>query len=73
MSTTEREALCLKWGVIKGWDFKREETKALAQKYASYGWSESAMAHVVCAVVQLDSGRLETVNIEHLQVVSHAL
>lgn len=40
----ERESLCLKWGVLKGWDFKREETKALAQKYASYGWSESAMA-----------------------------
>lgn len=33
----------------------------------------STCAHVVCAVVQLDGGRMETVNVEYLQVVSHAL
>lgn len=41
--STEREHLTLKWGTLKSWDFKRDTTRALAQKYADLGWSGSAM------------------------------
>lgn len=66
--TRERESLSLKWGVMKGWDFKTEATKALAQKYAALGWSMSAMsqpntdAHraVLCELIDaLDADTVE--------------
>ena len=39
-----REHLTLKWGVPKDWRLRRDETRALFQRYADLGWSWSAMA-----------------------------
>jgi len=42
--TAEREMLTLKWGTLKAWDFKRQETIDAAKRYAALGWSGSAMS-----------------------------
>ena len=42
MSTEEREHLALKWGVPKSWNVKRDVTRELLKKYASFGWSDGA-------------------------------
>lgn len=58
------ESLLLKWGTLKGWDFKHEATKEAARHYASFGMSAGAMTQrdtdeqkeALCALIDAVDG-----------------
>lgn len=43
----ERESLTLKWGSLKGWNFKHEKTIAAAQKFADLGMAWGAAQQIM--------------------------
>lgn len=61
------ESLLLKWGTLKGWDFKHEATLDAAKHYASFGMSAGAMTQhdtdeqkeALCALIDVLDGKIQ--------------
>jgi hypothetical protein len=67
MVNEEKEYLCLKWGTLKGWEFKQEKTKALFKEFCEIGmkWGAAQQKNsqrqkeIICELIDL--GNFETV------------
>jgi hypothetical protein len=65
--TDERESLTLKWGALKSWRLRQPATKALIERYMSFGslWSAARQndtpeqKQIICDII--DAGDFDTV------------
>lgn len=61
------ESLSLKWGTLKGWDLKRDESIAILNRYAELGMSFGAMQQndtpeqkqIICELIDAIDGPID--------------